>query len=391
MDAISSYFPAKLRVDNRGVASKFGGTTVLPRKELSFSRLPKVFSFQVLHSTRKKLVKPLCPSASSSSSPNAEPGKETAENGIKETHPSKTVRVRFLSKKKCENGELLLIVGGDPMFGSWNPSSAIPMNWSVGNVWTLEQDIPVGRRIPFKLILRGTDKRIQWQPDPDRVLITWETDKTIIVYEDWEDAASQRITEGEILSDPSKAGMETAGNGTEDPSKTVRVRFLLKKRCEFLEHFFVVGGDPIFGSWDPKSLQPMQWSAGNVWSLDMDIPVRRRIPYKFVHMDTNVEYHWQPDPDRVLQTWETDKIIIVYGDWEDAASHRIIEGETVTDPSKKLADRPEMHIVGDKWPLMARAKTENGSVLADTVAAPAEIPPEKTRDEFPSGMEGAPS
>ena len=35
-------------------------------------------------------------------------------------------------------GEQFLIVGDDSTLGLWDPSSAIPLNWSDGHVWTAE-------------------------------------------------------------------------------------------------------------------------------------------------------------------------------------------------------------------------------------------------------------
>lgn len=35
-------------------------------------------------------------------------------------------------------GEQFLVVGDDPMFGLWDPASAIPLNWSDGHTWTVE-------------------------------------------------------------------------------------------------------------------------------------------------------------------------------------------------------------------------------------------------------------
>lgn len=59
------------------------------------------------------------------------------------------------------------------------------------------QDIPVGKTIQFKFILKGITGEIEWQPDPDRILNTWETSKTIVVLEDWGNAELQQITEEE--------------------------------------------------------------------------------------------------------------------------------------------------------------------------------------------------
>ncbi|CAK7343980.1 unnamed protein product [Dovyalis caffra] len=68
-------------------------------------------------------------------------------------------------------------------------------------------DIPVGKSIQFKFILKGIAGKIFWQPGPDRILQTWETNNTIIVWEDWEDAALQKITEE-----------EPSANGSEEPT-----------------------------------------------------------------------------------------------------------------------------------------------------------------------------
>lgn len=31
-----------------------------------------------------------------------------------------------------------MVVGNEPVIGMWNPSKAIPMKWSQGNIWTVE-------------------------------------------------------------------------------------------------------------------------------------------------------------------------------------------------------------------------------------------------------------
>lgn len=51
---------------------------------------------------------------------------------------SKTINVKFQLQCNCNYGEQFLVVGNDPMFGSWNPENAIPMTWSEGHVWTAE-------------------------------------------------------------------------------------------------------------------------------------------------------------------------------------------------------------------------------------------------------------
>lgn len=113
----------------------------------------------------------------------------------------KTVHVKFQLQKKCAFGEKFHIVGDDPNLGSWDPSSAIPLDWSDGHLWTAELDIPVGKSIQYKFILKGSTGNIVWQPGPDRILQTWDTNNKISVSEDWENPQLQMLMEEEPNSD----------------------------------------------------------------------------------------------------------------------------------------------------------------------------------------------
>ncbi|XP_027908312.1 uncharacterized protein LOC114167424 isoform X1 [Vigna unguiculata] len=126
-----------------------------------------------------------------------------AENN-KQTNESKFVRVAFGLQKNCEFGEQFLIVGDDPSLGSWDPLEALPMTWSEGHIWTAEVDMPAGKLIQFKFILKGKEGDIIWQPGSDRVIQTWETVNTITVCEDWEYAELQTIAEADQLAEPDK-------------------------------------------------------------------------------------------------------------------------------------------------------------------------------------------
>ncbi|XP_011019133.1 PREDICTED: uncharacterized protein LOC105121950 [Populus euphratica] len=152
--------------------------------------------------------KPICTiRVSSSPSPESQVDLEIGDGQNQETNESKTVRVKFQLQKACSFGEQFTIVGEDPLLGLWDPGSVIPLNWSDEHLWTVELDLPVGKSFQFKFILKGIGGGICWQPGPDRVLQTRETDNTIVVWEDWEDAALQKVTEE-----------EPSANGTEEPS-----------------------------------------------------------------------------------------------------------------------------------------------------------------------------
>ncbi|KAG0463813.1 hypothetical protein HPP92_019882 [Vanilla planifolia] len=106
--------------------------------------------------------------------------------------------MRLLSKlihKECEFGEQFLIVGDDAMLGSWDPLNAFPLEWSNAHIWTVELDLPVGRVVKFKLLLRSTSGQVYWQPGPDRIIEARDTVNTIVVSEDWDDSEKQVISE----------------------------------------------------------------------------------------------------------------------------------------------------------------------------------------------------
>ncbi|XVE97060.1 hypothetical protein REPUB_Repub02eG0278000 [Reevesia pubescens] len=101
------------------------------------------------------------------------------------------------------------MVGDHPMLGLWDPESAIPLTWSEKHVWTVELDIPVGVSIQFKFILKTINGNLLWQPGPDRILKSWETENTVIVCEDWEEADYQKVIEEQLLANQDGAPLDS--------------------------------------------------------------------------------------------------------------------------------------------------------------------------------------
>ncbi|XP_022742216.1 uncharacterized protein LOC111293645 isoform X2 [Durio zibethinus] len=165
---------------------------LLPSKELVRIR------FFHLLSVQHRLLQPVF--SSSFLSPHSQVDLETAETQPEEEDPSKTTHVKFELQKECSFGEHFFLVGDHPMLGLWDPESAIPLTWSEGHVWTVELDIPVGLSIQFKFILKTSTGKLLWQPGPDRIFKSWETENTIIICEDWEEAEYQKLIEEQSLA-----------------------------------------------------------------------------------------------------------------------------------------------------------------------------------------------
>ncbi|XP_049408215.1 uncharacterized protein LOC125871626 [Solanum stenotomum] len=133
---------------------------------------------------------------------------QSEETETTDTNQSEPVRVKFQLNKECSFGQHFYLVGDDPMLGLWDPSNAVPLEWSEGHVWNVELDIPSGKTISYKFIMTVDDETIFWQQGPDRFIQTWETKKTITVSEDWDNAELQTIVEEEPGAEQFAVGPE---------------------------------------------------------------------------------------------------------------------------------------------------------------------------------------
>lgn len=131
-----------------------------------------------------------------------------------------------------------------------------------------------------------------------------------------------------------------------DEKKFVQVKILLQKECMFGEQFSVVGTNECLGSWDPQAAIPMIWSPGHLWTTPLlDIPVGKRIYFKFILTNKLGEIQWQPGPDRIFETWDTTATIVVSEDWDSFLPQTITEeategefAETMTETLDPIGD-----------------------------------------------------
>lgn len=128
----------------------------------------------------------------------------TAAEAVAEDSPDTvpTTKVKFQLQRECHFGEQYNVVGGDPQFGDWDPDAAIPLAWSKDHVWTGEIDVPCGKTIEFKYILKGKEGEVKWQPGANLVLETDMESTTLSITQPWdssltEDRSPDEVEEGE--------------------------------------------------------------------------------------------------------------------------------------------------------------------------------------------------
>lgn len=98
-----------------------------------------------------------------------------------------TMKVKFQLQRECQFGQQFKVVGSGSHFGDWDPSAALPLNWSEGHLWTTEVDIPKDRKFEWKYILVSTEgEETEWQSGPNHVLETVPGASSLLVSIPWE-------------------------------------------------------------------------------------------------------------------------------------------------------------------------------------------------------------
>ncbi|XP_065877509.1 uncharacterized protein [Euphorbia lathyris] len=179
MAALSSCFSPKMCTRNSNI-------TVLGQSDICFLRFTTSKKLQCHHLVAKSHLLP-----------DAVEVTTDFHNTAPEfsTTTSKTIHVKFQLHKECMFGDEILLVGDHPTLGLWNPTNALPMNWSTGHIWNVELDVPIETTMQFKFILKQSSGEVFWQPGPDRIFKSWESKVTLIIAEDWENPEAQKISE----------------------------------------------------------------------------------------------------------------------------------------------------------------------------------------------------
>ncbi|MCO5610691.1 hypothetical protein L7F22_064932 [Adiantum nelumboides] len=165
--------------------------------------------------------------------------------------------------------------------------------------------------------------------------------------------------------------------GSSSGTQLVKVKFVLEKRCEFGQHFNVVGDDELFGAWNPEASIPMQWFEGHIWTTEMEVFAGKRVEFKVILVGGESGVDWQPGPNRVLETSEASTFPVVleihWGEYDSfqkcsMPSSETAEIESVTAPTafEQLSSDSVMNLDGLDF-LAYDDKCENTTVDGHSV------------------------
>lgn len=95
-------------------------------------------------------------------------------------------------------------------------------------------------------------------------------------------------------------------NATPAPNsdQNVRLKFKLPYRCNFGQYISIVGSSDTLGNWDPSAGKPMQWTDGDVWTVEFELTPgsNTELEYKYVVKNSDGNIHtWKPGNNYLLQ------------------------------------------------------------------------------------------
>ncbi|KAL2649454.1 hypothetical protein R1flu_017582 [Riccia fluitans] len=139
------------------------------------------------------------------------------ENVEQKEDSSLKTSVKFVLRKQCHFGQQFNVVGEVPELGEWDPSQAVPMEWSEGHVWTAQVPIPTGLTVEYKFLMTGRRLELVWQSGENRVFET-KDESDLTVSGVWDESAPDDIFLTDTAGEVEETGdiEETAGDDSEE-------------------------------------------------------------------------------------------------------------------------------------------------------------------------------
>lgn len=120
-----------------------------------------------------------------------------------------SVSVNFHLPYRCKYGQKLCLVGSNDVLGGWHVDRAVPMNWTEGDIWTVELQLPAthngnGVQLEYKYVVRSErDKSaVRWK-EGNNCYLTLPAQGRLHVRDTWDD--SMREVEFETHNSASAA------------------------------------------------------------------------------------------------------------------------------------------------------------------------------------------
>lgn len=105
-------------------------------------------------------------------------------------------------------------------------------------------------------------------------------------------------------------------SSVETAVERVDVEFVLERRCQFGQSFYIVGSGVSLGQWRLERAVPLEWHEGDVWTTTISMPAGAIKDFKLILRDARGAVSWQPGPNRVMEVARGVKGMKVICNWD---------------------------------------------------------------------------
>ncbi|MBK9291411.1 MAG: 4-alpha-glucanotransferase [Bacteroidetes bacterium] len=217
------------------------------------------------------------------------------------------MRVKLTIHYQSQWGQSICVCGSEPELGLWDTGKAVDLNYLGNDLWGGEIELPEGKYLEYKYLLREANGILHWEGGANRSLLTSDYE-FIEVHDQWHavvDPDRVLFTKvfTEVIMKPDRLVLQE-----NLPKSGPVLRFTLAApRVGPGYGMAVVGGIPALGSWT----KPQLMSNRNypIWELDLEASMfSQPVSYKYVivKLDDHSIATWEEGENRLMPPVATD-------------------------------------------------------------------------------------
>ncbi len=196
-------------------------------------------------------------------------------------------------------GQVIYVSGSAKSFGAWDPSSALPMILTAPGEWNLEGQIPAGKTLEYKYLLKDEQGAISWEGGKNRILELGEENSDEVRCRDfWRVChesdvalASSAFTRVILSRNLDFRKGATQEHFPRELRIQIRVPRVNPDCC-----VAILGDQPMLGNWMEQDILLLDDSQFPLWSINLNAD-KLKFPLQFKYVIYNkVKKH--------IETWE---------------------------------------------------------------------------------------
>lgn len=204
-------------------------------------------------------------------------------------------------------GETLYLTGSSEALGSWNPTHAIPMNYTRDGQWTLSVEMPSEATFEYGYFVGENNSPITREWGNPRKIAPAKN-KDLLIFDQWQGQPADKT----FFSSAFTKDILFHQDKKQIPAKGIHI---LTIRCfaptlRQNQSLAICGNIPALGEWNPENAVAMDGNNFPEWQIALDIDkITFPLEYKFVVTDavSGTVIGWENGANRILEDPKAEK------------------------------------------------------------------------------------